>query len=295
MAESHENKRSKCILVTGGSRGIGAELCRQILQIEGSVLYRGVREKSRSKFTSTDQDKVIVLDVCNKEQILKFSDKLNREEIQLDVIVCNAGVLPETDDDQFTRRNAELTMNVNYFGAKDTTLNLLTNLKEGGKVVFISSGMACIGIERVSKENFEALMGPNATIDTIDNLCLPFLEAYEKYYSEGKAYTGVVEFEGFPMQAYSFSKACVNAFCRVMSRQHPEFTFVSCTPGFVDTDMTSHKENTDTMLKRSVEKGCETPMHIMLNDVETGTMWGNGIQKIPWVGYAKDSNKPQQK
>lgn len=42
---------------------------------------------------------------------------------------------------------------------------------------------------------------------------------------------------GWPQQAYSVSKACVNALTAVLARENSDLTINACCPGWVSTDM----------------------------------------------------------
>lgn len=46
--------------------------------------------------------------------------------------------------------------------------------------------------------------------------------------------------------AYGFSKACVNLYTLQMAKANPDVVITSCTPGFIDTDLTAGMGATGT-------------------------------------------------
>ncbi len=48
---------------------------------------------------------------------------------------------------------------------------------------------------------------------------------------------GAEDRQGWPKQAYSVSKACINALTAVLAGENPGLLINSCCPGWVSTDM----------------------------------------------------------
>ena len=51
------------------------------------------------------------------------------------------------------------------------------------------------------------------------------------------ANNGTERQHGWPQQAYSVSKACINALTAVLARENPGLVINACCPGWVSTDM----------------------------------------------------------
>ncbi|MFT4891155.1 MAG: NAD(P)-dependent dehydrogenase (short-subunit alcohol dehydrogenase family) [Halobacteriales archaeon] len=135
----YESLDGQVALVTGATRGIGAEIARQLTDL-GATVYAGARERA-----DVDDPEVrpIKLDVTDREEMAGAIDRIDDEAGRLDVLVNNAGVhgpggrLETVDPDA-----AEHTLAVNLHGPMLLTrlaLPLLTE-REGGRIVNLSSG-----------------------------------------------------------------------------------------------------------------------------------------------------------
>ena len=60
---------------------------------------------------------------------------------------------------------------------------------------------------------------------------------------------------GLWLQSYGFSKACLGAYCQLIARTHPSLCSVTCSPGWVKTDMSS--TYTGDAELRSIDEGGE--------------------------------------
>ena len=127
-------------LVTGATRGIGAEIAARLADL-GATVYAGARDPD--DITAPDQH-AIRLDVTDDEEIRAAVDRIEREQGSLDVLVNNAGIfsrsksLHEMDIGEFDR-----TMDVNLRGPVVLTKHALPLLLDetGGRVVSLSSGL----------------------------------------------------------------------------------------------------------------------------------------------------------
>jgi len=127
-------------LVTGATRGIGAEIAAKLSE-SGATVYAGARDPD--DVTAADQH-AVRLDVTDGDEVRAAVDRIEREAGSLDVLVNNAGVfarsgpLHEMDADDFDR-----TMAVNLRGPVVVTKHALPLLSDGagGRVVTLSSGL----------------------------------------------------------------------------------------------------------------------------------------------------------
>ena len=127
-------------LVTGATRGIGAEIAAELADL-GATVYAGARDPD--DVAASDQH-AVRLDVTEDEEIRSAVDRIEREQGSLDVLVNNAGVFPrsgplhEMDPADFDR-----TMAVNLRGPVALTKHALPPLLDGtgGRVVTLSSGL----------------------------------------------------------------------------------------------------------------------------------------------------------
>ncbi len=127
-------------LVTGGNRGLGLEVCRQ-LSARGYDVVMGSRDVERGRAAGLDVD-VRQLDVADPESIAAL--RLDR----CDVLVNNAAIDYDTWQRAGTAdlRVVEEALEVNLLGAWRMTQALLPLLRASahGRVVNVSSGAGSI-------------------------------------------------------------------------------------------------------------------------------------------------------
>jgi len=125
----------KTILVTGASRGIGLELCRQ-LAARGDRVIAACRTASK-ELRSLPVQVVEDVDVASAESAAQLARTLNGTKI--DVLVNNAGILTSESLDDLDFDRMRLQYEVNALGPLRITAALLDNLERGSKVIILSS------------------------------------------------------------------------------------------------------------------------------------------------------------
>ena len=86
------NFKNKKILITGASGGIGSELVKKFVELEGNVLGTGTNtEKLDSLKTKYPKIKVKKFDISEHSRIEEFIDNVSLELGGLDIIINNAG------------------------------------------------------------------------------------------------------------------------------------------------------------------------------------------------------------
>jgi len=128
------------ILVTGASRGIGLELCRQ-LTARGDTVIAACRTPS-TELAALDVRLIEGIDVSDPEGV----DRLKREiaDKPIDVLVNNAGIMRS---DAFGSLDYDAMLEqfrVNALGPLRVTEALADNLKDGSKVAIVTSRMGSI-------------------------------------------------------------------------------------------------------------------------------------------------------
>lgn len=127
-------------LVTGGNRGIGLELCRQLCA-RGDHVIAACRESSRA-LEDTGAEIHENVEVTDDASVEKLVEALEGRKI--DVLVNCAGILSrETLDDLDIDRIRD-QFEVNAIGPLRVTAALLPNLGNGSKVAIITSRMGSI-------------------------------------------------------------------------------------------------------------------------------------------------------
>ncbi|MCL7050026.1 hypothetical protein MKW94_022505 [Papaver nudicaule] len=267
MADMNSDTQTKirCAVVTGGNKGIGFEICRQLASDGISVVLtsrditKGLEAVEKLK-TSFGLSNVVFhqLDVMNPTTTMSSLAFFIKSHFgKLDILVNNAGILGAiTDASGFTTmvhalemdnnkdkpnlkqvitetyELAEECVQTNYYGVKSVTKALIPLLKlsDSPRIVNVSS---LIGkLKYISNEKaLEVLSdGDGLKEEKVDDIVNMFFEDYREDF---------VETKGWPLYlpAYTISKACLNAYTRILAKEHPTFRINCVCPGWVKTDI----------------------------------------------------------
>ncbi|HEY0527203.1 MAG TPA: SDR family oxidoreductase [Gemmatimonadaceae bacterium] len=144
---------SRVALVTGGNRGIGQEICRQLAKIGVHVIL-GSRDENQGRAAASamvaDNLKVEArqLNVDDSASINDCIDWIRRDIGRLDILVNNAGIMEEEEDPdpeaeiEVVRR----TMQTNVYGPLLLSRLAIPIMKSRryGRIVNLSSGMGSL-------------------------------------------------------------------------------------------------------------------------------------------------------
>ena len=140
-------------LVTGGNRGIGLEICRQLAKLGIRVLL-GSRDLAKGTAAAGDLNasKLPVearqLDVADEQSILDCMDWIRRDIGRLDILVNNAGIMIEDADNapEEEMRIVGETMQTNVYGPLLLSRLAIPLMKSRrfGRIVNLSSGMGSL-------------------------------------------------------------------------------------------------------------------------------------------------------
>ncbi len=135
-------------LVTGGSRGIGLEVCRQLAS-QGVVVLLTAREAAKArteakKLANTGTVEPLHLDVADPESIQQAAAEVAARHGRLDVLINNAGINYDTWE---TAENADIdrtvmeTINTNLLGPWRVCQAFLPLVRKSpaGRIVNVSS------------------------------------------------------------------------------------------------------------------------------------------------------------
>lgn len=143
----------KIAIVTGGNRGIGLEICKQLLQ-KGYAVVMGSRDLKKGKAAAKEafkgilsagrQPEVCQLDLTDQHSISQAAQWMEKEYGQLDLLINNAGILPNADSSAHVQAETiDQTFQTNVYGSLRLTQALLPLLKrsDSARIVNVSSGM----------------------------------------------------------------------------------------------------------------------------------------------------------
>jgi NAD(P)-dependent dehydrogenase (short-subunit alcohol dehydrogenase family) len=139
----------KVVFVTGGNKGIGFEICRQLAGQGWKVLLtarsaeKGLAASAKLRSEGGDVH-FHQLDVTSPEAIERVRDEVERALGRLDVLVNNAAVSPELGKPatQVDMATVRAVMEANLFGPWALSLAFIPLMKRtgGGRIVMVTSG-----------------------------------------------------------------------------------------------------------------------------------------------------------
>lgn len=142
--ECYESMAGQVVLVTGATRGIGAQIAAQLADM-GATVYAGARNTSD---VTADGQHPIEVDVTDDDLMERAIERIVAETGRLDVLVNNAGIAgPRAPLHENSVDDIDATLDVNLRGPVVLTRLALPHLLErkGGRVVNVSSGMGALG------------------------------------------------------------------------------------------------------------------------------------------------------
>mmetsp|Transcript_2893 Transcript_2893/g.4026 ORF Transcript_2893/g.4026 Transcript_2893/m.4026 type:complete len:287 (+) Transcript_2893:45-905(+) len=274
----------KRILVTGSNKGIGFAIVRRLLEdYNDTVLLlcsrdriRGleavdslVNERSswaeRLHFIPLDVNSVESVETAAKTVSSMFAD----DSTPLYGIVNNAAV--------GFGSSLSTTVATNVYGCRRVCESFLPLLNSAvGRIVFISSAAGPMFVAKCSPEKQAFFIKKNITWTEIDELIVSCCNTC----------SSVSDFAALGLgdgQFYGFSKACLNLYMKYLSNQYPHLRINSCTPGFIDTDLT---KNFNVPGKKSTSEGTHAPVYLLMGDVVgNGRYYGSDCVRSPLDRY----------
>nr|XP_043608211.1 salutaridine reductase-like [Erigeron canadensis] len=275
-------------VVTGGNKGVGFEICRQLLLAHQHVfVVLTARDEKRGKdavanlHASGLQDVVFhQLDVTNLASIASLASFIDDQFGKLDILVNNAGISSTIVDEELflsldlsfpseltdekakgsrkvvtqTFEGAQKCLETNYYGAKNVTQALLTLVLKSTspRIVNISSKLG--QLENVEDGNARKILNDfdRLTEELVDEVVKEYLKDVEdQELLKNKGWTS-------NLSGYIVSKAALNAYTRIIARKFPSICANAVTPGLVATDMTFFKG------PLTAEEGARGPVRLAL-------------------------------
>ena len=127
-------------LITGCNRGIGLELVRQLISRGDEVL--AVCRQSNDALDATGAEVLASIDVGQGDDMAKLQAAVGDRKI--DVLLNNAGILRRDSFGELDYEGMLEQYRVNTLGPLRVTEALVGNLREGSKVVIVTSRVGSI-------------------------------------------------------------------------------------------------------------------------------------------------------
>lgn len=155
------------------------------------------------------------------------------------------------------------TLGTNYYGTLQATQELLPHIRQGGRLVNVSSMAG--KLNKYSDKLREAFISASKT--GVPE-CTSLMESFTTAVAEGNE-----KEQGWPSAAYAVSKAGETAFTKAVAMEEDKrdrrVLVNACCPGYVVTDMTRGGGS------KTPDEGAKTPVMLGLLDIggKTGGFW----------------------
>lgn len=154
------------VLITGGGRGIGLQICQQ-LRDNGANVYAAVRKPSAA-IAALGINVITDIDVADGASVSRLTSEL--AGVRLDLLLNNAGLLTRESFDDLDYARILRQFEVNALGPLRVVEALQDNLGEGAKVGIITSRVGSVGDNRAGG-NYGYRMSKAAANMVGKNLC----------------------------------------------------------------------------------------------------------------------------
>jgi 3-oxoacyl-[acyl-carrier protein] reductase len=143
----------KVVLVTGSSRGIGAEMIKAFGARGAKCVVNYVADaEGQNKADATSvanelhQPLVIECDVTNPERVEAMVKQIRDRHSGLDILINNSGIIRDRTIKKMSLEEFESVMRVNVTGTLNVTQKLMSILRNGGRIVNLSSVSGQMGL-----------------------------------------------------------------------------------------------------------------------------------------------------
>lgn len=173
---------AKVAVVTGANKGIGFAIVRGLCKRFDGVVYLTSRDEERGKNAVAELNKEGLkpsyhqLDVTDKKSLENFRDYIKSKYDGIDILVNNAAIAFKVSAREPAGVQAEQTLFVNYFSLVSTCEILFPIVKNGGRVVNLSS--SCGHLSRIPNEELRnKLKSPTLTVGELSELMQQYIDA----------------------------------------------------------------------------------------------------------------------
>ncbi len=241
-------------LITGATGGLGLETASGLARAGFAVTVTG-RSQQAADAVAASLGPIhlgLGLDVTSAPQAKLLVKRLEAEGIAVSVLVHNAGVLlhePSLDA-------ARLTLETNLFGPIRITQALQPFLAAETRIVLVSSAMSALdGASETLRRRIDSARTTREVVVLADD----YLDSFDRVEGRGAVLP----------DAYSMSKALLNALAVAWSLEFPGQVTVAVSPGWIRTRMGG------ASAPHSVRRGASRIVSACIAPVRSGGFYGD--------------------
>jgi len=246
----------KVAVVTGSNKGIGFAIVRALCKKFDGDVYLTSRDIGRGQEAVEALKKEGLnpcfhqLDIVDHNSTVKLRDFIKEKYGGLDCLVNNAGIAFKAAATESFAEQAKVTNDTNFFATLDACQVLFPLLRPHARVCNVSSGGSLMSLRKCSEDKQARFTDPTITMEELKSLISQFVES---------AQNGSHTDKGFSNSAYGMSKVGVTVMSIIQQREIDEqgkedVVVNACCPGYVSTDMSSHKG------PLTIDEGAVTPV-----------------------------------
>ena len=232
-------------LVTGGNKGIGFEIVRQLAAADPALtVLLGARDNARGEASVKSLAALprpltnispLHLDVTSPASIAAAASTVKSRYGRLDLLVANAGVFLKHGADHSARgEDVDATFGVNYRGVRDCAAAFLPLMSPGARIVAVSSELAHPALAGMSP-SVRSRFAKASTVGEVDALV-------DEYRAAAVSSPDKRKDSGWSTSHYGVSKVAVCAWGRALAKTlaasaQAGVTVHTACPGWCATDM----------------------------------------------------------
>jgi len=247
-------------IVTGANKGIGLAVTRALCSLSDSnLVYLTSRDRVRGEQAVNVLQKEGLhprfhqLDITDDDSVEALHDYMKKTYGGINILVNNAGIAYKNDSKAPFAEQANVTVETNFGGTWRVCRKLFPLLRKGARVVNVSSNCGHLskinGDEPAASNLRDRLASDKLTEEELEEMMGQFVKlAADNEHVQA----------GWPNSTYKVSKVGVSALTIIQQRKMDkdrageDIVINHAHPGYVDTDMTSHKGH------RTVEEGAKS-------------------------------------
>jgi len=230
-------------VVTGSNKGIGLAVVKGLCtQFDGDVFLTS-RDEGRGRAAVAELEKNGLkplfhqLDIDDTSSIERLRDYLKKNYSGLDVLINNAAIAFKHDATEPFAEQAVVTLKTNYFANLNACNILFPILRPHARVANVSSMLGQLSSGVKGDELKKKFKDDSLTVDGLTALVNQFIN---------NAKAGDHLAHGWGNSTYSVSKVALTALTRIQQKEfdkdpREDIIITAPEPGYVDTDMSSHK------------------------------------------------------